>query len=84
MSLNETQQSILKWIELRNSIMDMMGEDAHAVIELLMSRGHSLREIGRATKLSPTYLSMVWRREKRISPGAYVKLLEVQERVEGG
>lgn len=41
----------------------------------------SLREIGRRTGVSPTYLSMVHHGKSIISPGAYLKLDELYKQV---
>lgn len=67
---------ILECGRIQDQIDDALPEFGPMVMDELM-KDRSLREIGRKTELSPTYLSRVKNGVVVISPGAYLKLMQL-------
>ena len=77
--MNTLAEAIRDYLEGREEIAGALSAEGPRLLARLL-KTRSLREIGRLTNLSPTYLSNVKNRKVNISPGAYLTLSELESK----
>lgn len=69
---------VLNWIVEGHLVRELLErEGSRAVARHVIEGPYSLRQLAKATKLSPTYLSGVLNKKVTISPSAFVKVCQV-------
>ena len=79
--LHETADDVRHFLDEKSRVMGLIESQSAELIETVESY-ISLREIGRRTGLSPTYLSQCRNGVNALSPGAFIKVAYVLRRLE--